>query len=161
MTNENVLTCDGTEGDVSNSRIVIVVSSYNKPITGKLLEGAVDFLQREGIDSGKIRVVWVPGAWELALATSRVIDHCDAVICLGAVIKGDTSHDQYINSMISSELGKISVDQKKPVSFGVLTCNTVEQAVARSGGAVGNKGEEAANAAICMLRLFQEWGETI
>ncbi len=154
---ENVSVLDGQSGDVSNRRFVVIVSSYNRPITGKLLAGAVDFLQRENVPSDRIRVVWVPGAWELAVAASRVIDVCDAVICLGAVIKGDTTHDQYINSMLSNELGRISVDHKKPVGFGLLTCNTVEQAIQRSGGSVGNKGEEAASAVVSVLRVFDQW----
>lgn len=147
----------GLQGDVSECKFVVAVSSYNKPITGKLLDGALDTLIREGACESLVRVLWVPGAWELAAVASRVIASCDAVICLGAVIKGDTTHDQYINSMISNELGRISVDHKKPVAFGVLTCDTVDQAVQRSGGDVGNKGEEAAHAAITMLRLFAEW----
>ena len=81
----------------------------------------------------------------------------EAVICLGVVIKGETTHDQYINSMLGNTLGQLSVEYVKPVSFGVLTCNTMEQAVERSGGKVGNKGEEAASAAIQLLQLFQQF----
>ena len=155
MSNE-VSVFDGSAGDVSARKFAIAVSTYNKPITEKLLNGSLDMLAREGADSSLISVYWVPGAWELALAASCLVSECAAVICLGAVIKGDTTHDQYINSMVSNELGKISVQHQKPIAFGVLTCNTVDQAIQRSGGKIGNKGEEAASAAVTMLRLFDQ-----
>lgn len=155
MSNE-VSVFEGLAGDISARKFVIAVSTYNKPITEKLLTGALQTLAKEGAVSANVSVYWVPGAWELALAAGRLVSDCDAVICLGAVIKGDTTHDQYINSMVSNELGKISVEHKKPIAFGVLTCNTVDQAVQRSGGKVGNKGDEAASAAISMLRLFDQ-----
>ena len=153
---EEVSVFDGLSGEIAGKKFVVAVSTYNKPITEKLLNGALATLQGEGVSPADISVLWVPGAWELALAASQSVSGCDAVICLGAVIKGDTTHDQYINSMVSNELGKLSVEHKKPIAFGVLTCNTVEQAMQRSGGSVGNKGEEAASAAIQMLRLFEQ-----
>ena len=147
---------DGEQGDISGKQFVVIVSTYNRPITGKLLDGTVQTLFREGASGDNIRVLWVPGAWELAVAAKRVIVETDAVICLGCVIRGETTHDQHINTMISQSLGQLSVENTKPVAFGVLTCNTVDQAMQRSGGAVGNKGEEAAMAAIAMLRLFDQ-----
>ena len=155
---DEVSVFDGSAGDISARKFAVAVSTYNKPITEKLLVGALDTLSKEGVGPANVSVYWVPGAWELALAAAKLVPDCDAVICLGAVIKGDTTHDQYINSMVSNELGKISVQFKKPIAFGVLTCNTVDQAVQRSGGKVGNKGEEAASAAISMLRLFDQPG---
>ena len=147
---------DGESGDIAGKKFVVAVSTYNRPITEKLLEASIDTIEREGGCRGNIRVLWVPGAWELAVAAKKVVNDCDAVICLGCVIRGETSHDQHINTMISQSLGQLSVEYIKPIAFGVLTCNTVDQALQRSGGAVGNKGEEAAMAAISMIRMFDQ-----
>jgi len=143
---------------VQGSRIAIVVSSYHRNITGKLHEGAVDTLRGVGIEEDDIFTAWVPGSWEIPLAAQRLLDsdQWDAVICLGCVIRGETTHDQHINTTISNALGMLSLDYSKPVAFGVLTCNTLEQAEARCGGAVGNKGVEAAEAVLHMLTLFEE-----
>lgn len=150
---------DGANGDISNKRIVVAVSSYHRSITEKLLAGALATLERSGANQDHVLVLWVAGAWELAVAARRVINQVDALICLGAVIRGETSHDQHINSMVSGALGRIGVDSAKPVAFGVLTCDSVAQAIERSGGRVGNKGEEAAMAAVQMLRLFDQIGD--
>lgn len=147
---------DSDSAALAGKKIAIAVSTYHSDITDRLLAGARETLDRAGVDESGVWIVAVPGAWELAVAATRLIDQVDAVICLGVVIRGETTHDQYINSMLAAELGRISVDSKKPVAFGVLTCNSVDQAKARSGGAVGNKGEEAAAAAVDMLRLFEE-----
>jgi 6,7-dimethyl-8-ribityllumazine synthase len=143
---------------VSGSRVAIVVSSYHKDITGKLLDGAVETLTEIGIATEDIYSAWVPGSWEIPLAAQRLLEteKWDAVICLGCVIRGETTHDQHINTTISNALGMLSLDHSKPVAFGVLTCNTIEQAEARCGGAVGNKGVEAAEAVLHMLALFEE-----
>ena len=105
-------------------------------------------------------MAWVPGAWELSLACKRMINtnKFDAIICLGCVIKGETTHDHHINTMVSTTLGQMSVDSGIPVAFGLLTCNSFPQAIERSGGNVGNKGVEAAEAAIQMVRLCSELG---
>lgn len=147
---------DGASGNLADKQFVVAVSVYNKQVTEKLLEGALATLENHNVPGDNITVLWVPGAWELAVAAKKVIDDCDSVICLGAVIKGETSHDQHINSMISQSLGRLSVDTGKPIAFGVLTCETGEQAIQRSGGAVGNKGEEATLAVLQMLRLFDQ-----
>lgn len=143
---------------VEGSRVGIVVSSYHRDITGKLLEGAISTLQEVGIGESDIFTAWVPGSWEIPLAAQRLLDaeQWDAVVCLGCVIRGETTHDQHINTTISNALGMLSLEHSKPVSFGVLTCNTLEQAQARAGGDVGNKGVESAEAVLHMLSLFEE-----
>lgn len=148
----------GKSGDLKQKRFAIVVSTYHQNITGKLLTGAIDTLVDEGVPAGQIAVLHVPGSWELPLAAARLIGQrqADAIICLGCVIRGETTHDQHINTSVSNQLGILACDSQIPIAFGVLTCSTLEQAVARSGGEVGNKGIECAAAAIQMVRLFDE-----
>ena len=150
----NVL--QGDTGPVSG-RFAIVVSRYNEHITGKLLAGAVETLQAAGVADGDIDVAWVPGAWEIPLVAQRFAqaEEYVAVLCLGAVIKGETTHDEHINRQVSLSLGQIALATDVPVLFGVLTCNTVEQAIHRAGGNVGNKGVECAQAALEMVRLLE------
>ncbi|QEG24264.1 6,7-dimethyl-8-ribityllumazine synthase [Mariniblastus fucicola] len=145
---------------VTGSRVGIVVSSYHRDITGKLHSGAVETLKSVGIADEDIFTAWVPGSWEIPLAAQRLLDtdKWDAIVCLGCVIRGETTHDQHINTTISNALGMLSLDYSKPVAFGVLTCNTLDQALARSGGSVGNKGVEAAESVLHMLSLFEEIG---
>jgi 6,7-dimethyl-8-ribityllumazine synthase len=148
------------EGDRSAGvgRFAVVVSRYNDSITGKLLDGAVATLTAAGVVDASIDVAWVPGAWEIPLAARRFAesgDYC-AVLCLGAVIKGETSHDQHINRQVSLSLGQIALRSGVPVLFGVLTCNNLEQAIHRSGGNVGNKGVECAEAALEMASLLSK-----
>ena len=137
-------------------RIAVVVSRYNESITGKLLRGALETLRTAGVSDEAIDVAHVPGAWEIPLAAQRMARSGDyvAVLCLGAVIRGETTHDQHINRQVSLSLGQISLETGLPVLFGVLTCNTLEQAIHRSGGNVGNKGVECAEAALEMVRLL-------
>jgi 6,7-dimethyl-8-ribityllumazine synthase len=150
--------CFGDAGDVAKKNIAVIVSEYHREITSRLLEGALRTLDEAKIPQRRLSIVWVPGTWEIAVAAKRIISSVDAVICLGCVVRGETTHDQYINSMISQSLGCLSIESGKPVSFGVLTCNTIEQAHQRSGGVVGNKGREAAESAVKMLRLFDQLG---
>jgi 6,7-dimethyl-8-ribityllumazine synthase len=133
----------------------IVVSTYNASITDNLLDGALYTLGAAGLAREAIRVVRVPGAWELPLAAKWLAEseRIACVIALGAVIRGETTHDQYINSAVSSALMDLMQTTGKPVAFGLLTCNTLEQAIQRSGGDVGNKGQEAAEAALAMVAL--------
>jgi 6,7-dimethyl-8-ribityllumazine synthase len=151
----NVL--QGESGPVSG-RFAIIVSRYNEHITGKLLAGAVETLQAAGVADGEIDVAWVPGAWEIPLVAQRFAQSEEyvAVLCLGAVIKGETTHDEHINRQVSLSLGQIALATDVPVLFGVLTCNTVEQAIHRAGGNVGNKGVECAQAALEMVRLMEQ-----
>ncbi len=133
--------------------IGIAVSTYNSNITDRILEGAVSTLAKAGFDEGKIEIIKVPGAWELPLAAKRLIerDECQAVVTLGAVIRGETTHDQHINRAVSTALMELMMSTGKPVGFGLLTCNTLDQAINRAGGNVGNKGVETAEAVLAML----------
>lgn len=139
------------------SQVAIVVSTYNASITEKLLVGAVETLRAAGVSAENIVVSRVPGAWELPLAAKWLADlsTVGAVITLGAVIRGETTHDQHINRAVSLALMELMQSSGKPIAFGLLTCNTLEQALHRAGGDVGNKGEEAASAALSMLALKQ------
>jgi|GEM_PF-466544 len=139
----------------SNQSIGVIVSTYNSHITEKLCEGAIATLTAGGISEERIVVVRVPGAWELPFAVQRLIAirSFAGAIALGAVIKGETSHDQHINRAVSSILMQLSMDHNKPIAFGLLTVNSLEQAIQRSGGNKGNKGEECATALLECLRL--------
>ena len=139
-------------------KFAIVVSRYNESITGKLLAGAIETLIDAGISDDSIDVFWVPGAWEIPLVADHLAQrklHA-GVICLGAVIRGETTHDQHINRQVSSSLGRIALETGVPVLMGVLTCNSLEQAIHRSGGNVGNKGVECAEAALEMANLLPQ-----
>ena len=153
----------------ADGNITILVARFNKTITQRLLDGALAKLRQHNVHENDIRVVWVPGAYELPF----VADHfakdpkCLAIICLGAVIKGETSHDRHINRFVGMTLGDLAHQYSKPIIFGVLTCDTIEQAEARSGivesekdkavnPAPGNKGAEAAEAALEMIDLLEE-----
>jgi 6,7-dimethyl-8-ribityllumazine synthase len=138
------------------TRVAVAVSRYNEGLTGRLLEGAVATLVAAGVAADRIEIAWVPGAFELPLAADRLAGsgRFAAVICLGVVIRGETSHDRHINTAVATGIEAVSRHHGLPVSFGVLTCETVAQADARAGGAVGNKGEEAAHAALAMIRLL-------
>jgi 6,7-dimethyl-8-ribityllumazine synthase len=135
----------------------IVVSRYNNVITSRLLEGALQTLAEGGVAEDDVHVAWVPGAWELPVAAQRMArrDEIKAVLCLGAVIQGETTHDQYINHQVSASLGQLALEQDLPVLFGVLTCRSMEQALNRAGGSKGNKGTECALAALEMMGLFR------
>ncbi len=136
--------------------IAIVVSRYNESVTGRLLSGAIETLTRHGITDKQISVAWVPGAFELPVVAARLAgsERYGAVICLGAVIRGETTHDQHINRAVSLELAGLSVRTCVPVLFGLLTCESLEQAIHRSGGNVGNKGCDCAEAALEMIHLL-------
>jgi 6,7-dimethyl-8-ribityllumazine synthase len=148
---------DGKSG-AALGRFAIVVSRYNEHITGKLLAGAIETLRGAGIADEAIDVAWVPGAWEIPLVAQRMAHsgRYAAVLCLGAVIRGETTHDEHINRQVSLSLGQLALEAGLPVLFGVLTCNTLEQAIHRSGGNVGNKGVECAEAALEMVRLLDK-----
>ena len=143
-------------GSVSQRRFAIVVSRYHHQITGALLAGALETLAANDVPDDQIRITWVPGAWELPAAAQQLLktEGFDACLCFGCVIRGETSHDQHINTTVSESLGRLQLEHEVPIGFGLLTCNTMDQALARAGGAVGNKGVETADAAIEMLKLF-------
>ncbi|MCA9173500.1 MAG: 6,7-dimethyl-8-ribityllumazine synthase [Planctomycetales bacterium] len=134
---------------------IIVVSKYNHMITDRLLEGALATLAEHGVADSQIVVAHVPGAWELPVVAARFAARgAAAIICLGAVIKGETTHDQHINRQVSHSLGELMMQTGVPVAFGLLTCNSLEQAMNRAGGRVGNKGNECALAALEMAHLM-------
>ncbi len=141
----------------SSDRYAIVVAEWNKSITAKLLDGSLTTLTAAGVSQDQIDIVWVPGAWEIPLVAQRFAQ-CQqyaAVISLGAVIRGETTHDQHINRAVSLALQEIALHSEVPMIFGVLTCESLEQAVHRSGGNVGNKGVECAEAALKMVGLLK------
>ncbi|MEC9093141.1 MAG: 6,7-dimethyl-8-ribityllumazine synthase, partial [Planctomycetota bacterium] len=116
-------------------------------------------LTAQGVSENRIDVYRVPGAWEIPVTAKKAAaQHYDAILCLGAVIKGETTHDRYINQQVSHSLGQLSMETEKPVAFGLLTCNNLEQAIHRSGGNAGNKGSECAETALEMLNLFKQIG---
>jgi 6,7-dimethyl-8-ribityllumazine synthase len=130
-----------------------VVSRFNEGVTRRLLDGARSALEEVGYDNGSTTVVWVPGAFELPLALSAGVasGEYELAVALGAVIRGETPHFDYVSSTASHGLMEVAVRAGIPVGFGLLTCDTLAQAMARAGGAAGNKGEEAARAAIDTL----------
>lgn len=140
-----------------DDRFAIVVAKWNESITKKLLDGAVATLQASGVADEAIHVAWVPGSWEIPLTAQRLAEshQYQAVICLGAVIKGETTHNEYINRAVSAGLGELARSAGIPVLFGILTCETMEQAIHRAGGNVGNKGSECAEAALHMVGLLK------
>ena len=137
-------------------RFAIVVARYNGSITSKLLDGALQTFAEAGVADDAVDVVHVPGAWEIPVVARRLVFSGDysAIVCLGAVIRGETTHDEHINRQVSLALGQLSAQAGLPVAFGVLTCKSLEQAIHRSGGRVGNKGCEAAGAAIETANLL-------
>ncbi len=143
-----------TDISLSGLRITIVCARFNEIVTGALLKGAVQTLTDSGLSDDSIEVVWVPGAFELPLAARVAAErhHTSAVICLGAVIRGDTPHFEYVSSAAANGILSVGLTTNKPVIFGVLTTDSPEQAFDRAGGRVGNKGSEAALAALEMLK---------
>ena len=142
----------------AGERFAIVVSRFNDLITERLTAGAIDTVIRLGGDADAIDVYQVPGSFEIPLAASRVASsrQYSAVICLGAVIQGSTSHHEYINSQVAAGLMSVMQLSGIPVTFGVITCESMEQALDRAGGKAGNKGEDAAAAAIEMVSLLKK-----
>jgi 6,7-dimethyl-8-ribityllumazine synthase len=152
----------------AEGRFAVVVSRFNESITSRLLQGAVETLVANGVAQDRIDVAWTPGAFEIPTVANRLAatGRYVAILCLGAVIRGETTHDQHINRAVSTALCEIGVHYGLPVLFGVLTCNTLEQAIVRSGGQaattgkdqpdgrIGNKGVDCAMAALEMVDLL-------
>jgi len=136
-------------------KIGIVVSEWNKTITGALLNGCLETLKKYDISLDQVEQKWVPGSFELALGAQWLIEYynADAVICLGCVIKGETPHFHYISQTVAKNIGDLSLKYDRPVIFGVLTTENEPHALERAGGKSGNKGEDAAVAALKMLQL--------
>lgn len=139
-------------------KFAIAASRFNDFISGRLIDGAVDTLVRAGADEKDITICKVPGAFELPHAAKRLAKstHYDAVICLGAVIRGATPHFEYVSSEVSKGIANVGLDADIPVVFGVLTTDTIEQAIERAGTKSGNKGADAALAAIEMVDLYKK-----
>jgi 6,7-dimethyl-8-ribityllumazine synthase len=148
------------EGQLSASGIKfgIIVTRYHEFITSKLLSGSVDCLKRHGASENNISVAWVPGAFEIPVTLKIMAESkkYDAIICLGSVMKGETSHNEYIASEVIKGVAKVNLDLNIPVAFGVITPDTLEQAIERAGTSQGNKGWEAALTAIEMTNLMRE-----
>ena len=144
----------------SGIKVGIVVARFNEFITSKLLSGAMDGLLRHNVQEEDIQVAWVPGAFEIPLIASKMAKSgkYDAVICLGAVIRGSTSHYDYVCNEVSKGIAAVSLESGIPVMFGVLTTENIEQAIERAGSKAGNKGSECAEGAIEMVNLFREMG---
>ena len=150
------------EGDLiaTTASMTIVVARFNEFVVDSLLKGALDALKRHGVQEKQITIVKVPGAFELPLAAKKAAeaDGCDAVIVLGAVIRGGTPHFDYVAGQAASGISQVALETKKPVVFGLLTTDTIEQAIERSGTKAGNKGADAALTAIEMISLLRKMG---
>jgi 6,7-dimethyl-8-ribityllumazine synthase len=144
--------------DAAGMRFGVVASRFNDIISTPLLQGAVEMLQRHGALTGDIEVVWVPGAFEVPIAARELAERgdIDAVVCVGAVIRGDTPHFDYVAGEAARGVASVHATTGVPATFGVLTVDTVEQATDRAGGRLGNKGAEAAEAAIEMVSVLRE-----
>jgi 6,7-dimethyl-8-ribityllumazine synthase len=144
--------------DARGSRFAIVISRFNSLISDRLLSGALDALERHGAAPDDISVVWVPGCFEIPSIAKKLASSqkYEAVICLGALLRGETPHFEYLSSAVTKELGQIGLDSGIPVINGVLTCNTMEQAVDRAGLKTGNKGFDASVTAIEMIELMKQ-----
>jgi 6,7-dimethyl-8-ribityllumazine synthase len=147
----------GEAVDGAGMRIGLVVARFNEPITGALLDGAQRALRGRGVRDDDVELAWVPGAFELPVVAKRLAHSgaCDAVVCLGAVIRGDTPHFDYVAGEAARGLQQAALDTGVPVVFGVLTTDTRQQALDRIGGCEGHKGEEAALTALEMVALFR------
>lgn len=144
-------------------RFAIIVSRYNELITDRLKEGAIQTLLRHGADPNAIDIYTVPGSWEIPVVARECAhsNEYDAIICLGAVLQGETNHAQHISSAVCSALMHLMLETGKPIALGILTDATFEQGLARAGGKMGNKGSEAALSAIEMANLMHHTGETL
>ncbi len=137
------------------SKFSIVASRFNEFITSRLIDGALDCLKRHGVKESDIKVIWVPGSFEIPFVAAKLIEKGkeDAIICLGAVIKGQTPHFDYVASEVSKGIAALQLKGKKPLAFGVITAENLEQAIDRAGAKEGNKGFQAAMSAIELTNL--------
>ena len=142
--------------DARKLRIGVVVSRFNEFITEQLAKGALEVLEKHGCPHENIQFVKVPGAWELAVAAKHLAPTCDAIIALGAVVRGDTPHFEYVAGAAAEGLNRVSLETGVPIAFGVLTTDDMQQAMDRAGGKSGNKGAEAAEVAIELANLIQQ-----
>jgi 6,7-dimethyl-8-ribityllumazine synthase len=147
--------------DAKGLKFVIIASRFNSFVTERLVSGALDALSRTGANTDDIEIVKAPGSWELPLVARELASQKrhDAVICLGAVIRGETPHNEYIMAETAKGLGQTSLETGVPITFGVLTCDTLEQAIDRAGAKSGNKGFDAAMGAVEMANLLRKLRE--
>lgn len=140
-----------------NHKFGIIVGRFNELIGGKLLGGAIDGLKRHGVPEEQIEIAWAPGAYEIPLVAQKMAKTgtYDAIICLGAVIRGSTPHFEYVSSEVAKGVAHVGLETGVPIIFGVLTTDTIEQAIERAGTKAGNKGFEAAMTAIEMINLME------
>ncbi len=145
--------------DATGKRFAVIISRFNSFITERLLDGALDCLKRNGAKDGHITLIRVPGAFEIPFAASKVAKLCqyDGIICLGAVIRGATPHFDYVASEVTKGVAATAMETGIPIGFGVLTTDTVEQAIDRAGAKAGNKGWETAHAVIEMVNLYEQF----
>ena len=146
------------EVDATEVEVGIVVAQYSEYITSKLLEGAIAGLTENGVSDESITVVWVPGSFELPVIAQTMLelDNYDLIICLGAVIRGETPHFEYVSQATTSGISRVGLDYGVPVIFGVLTTDNQDQAMDRAGGKLGNKGRESAVAGLEMVGVIQQ-----
>ncbi len=151
------------EGNVvakKGTKVCLIASRFNEFIVSKLVSGAMDGLTRHGVDEKNIDIVWVPGAFEIPVIAKKIAKSggYDAIICLGTVIRGETSHYDYVCAEVSKGIATVSLENELPVMFGILTTDTIEQAVVRAGTKAGNKGYDCALGAIEMINLMDNIG---
>lgn len=139
------------------ARFAVVVSRFNSLVTGQLLAGCMDFLRRHGASEDAVDVAWCPGAFEMPLVAKRLAKSgkYSAIVCLGAVVRGGTPHFEYVAAEASKGIASVMLETGVPVAFGILTCDTLEQALERAGAKAGNKGAEAAASAVEMANLME------
>jgi 6,7-dimethyl-8-ribityllumazine synthase len=144
--------------DAAGSRFAIVISRFNSFVSDRLLNGALDALERHGAASDDITTVWVPGSFEIVLAAKKLAlsKKYDAVICLGALLQGETPHFEYLSTTVAKGIGNVGLESGIPVIYGILTCNTLEQAIDRAGLKSGNRGFDAAMSAIEMVQVMKQ-----
>ena len=145
------------EGDLSAAglRIGVIASRFNDEIVSGLIDGALTCLERHGASDDDVTIYRVPGAFEIPTLAANLVGAHDALITLGCLLKGDTPHFEFISTQVTNEISRVAVDARLPIAFGVITCNTYEQAVERSSPGPGNKGWEAALAAVEMANLWR------
>lgn len=151
------------EGELSGKgkRFSIVVSRFNELVTKQLLEGALNYLRRAGVLESDIEVTWVPGAFEIPIAVKVCImsSEPNAIVALGCIIRGETSNYEHISQAVTNQISQLAVENQVPIGFGILTVDSLDQAITRSGGKFGNKGTEAAESALEMINLLSKFGK--